>query len=624
MVGGNRRRQAATAMSFDPSAGLPPPPRGFVPPPIADNAGEPPGLYIDIFHENGSHRSVVFTKTEISVGRDKSNDLVLADEGVSRAHAMLSVDAMGQCTVLDLGSTNGTIVNDEPIGRATATLDAEDLVALGPFGLRVRYVGPPSSSQSNEAPVATPQPPPLAGSPHSGSPHSGSPHSGSPHSGPPPLASPPPAGPPAMPPLPMEPERPAMPEPPPRPEPSRPPAPAIAQGPTSRPPPPLPPRGPLGPPPGSRPPPLAREPIAMGPDPAQSPPAPERAPIAMGPDPAQSPPVPERAPIAMGPDPAQSPPAPERAPIALGPDPAQSPPAPAGLGEADLDSPTEASTLLADQAPQPPPGTPDPAAPSGAPPPLPHDEEEPAPPEEANDELLMDEPEIVGEDGVPDLSVLEDAGVCNGPMRSLLQDVLDAGLGVLVTGDDASTEPVVRALACSVSEDDHLVWLTESAEDDLPRAATTRVLGEGETRRAALLGLSELAGDRYVMPPLAGRDLLALLEAATDGSDGYLMAGAGHSVEATFGRLAASLVMAHPGLDLATASLWLASAFPIGVEMSRHRDGTRRVARLVELSVETPGTALDLWQWAEGEGFVESAPAPPVIDWLRARGYLHG
>ncbi len=67
----------------------------------------------------------------------RAKDILLADEKISRAHAMFFLDADGP-SVVDLGSTNGTYVNGE---RATdADLFDGDLVNVGATRFVVHFL----------------------------------------------------------------------------------------------------------------------------------------------------------------------------------------------------------------------------------------------------------------------------------------------------------------------------------------------------------------------------------------------------------------------------------------------------------------------------------------------------
>lgn len=48
---------------------------------------------------------------------ERGTDIILADDSISRAHAMVFYDGAG-LGVIDLASTNGTFVNDDRIGAA--------------------------------------------------------------------------------------------------------------------------------------------------------------------------------------------------------------------------------------------------------------------------------------------------------------------------------------------------------------------------------------------------------------------------------------------------------------------------------------------------------------------------
>jgi hypothetical protein len=73
----------------------------------------------DIFH---------LEKPVINVGRREANDIVLADQRVSRLHAQVR-RVKNQHILFDLNSTGGTLLNDRPIIQAT--LSTGDVVSFG-------------------------------------------------------------------------------------------------------------------------------------------------------------------------------------------------------------------------------------------------------------------------------------------------------------------------------------------------------------------------------------------------------------------------------------------------------------------------------------------------------------
>src|SRR6266849_5742040 len=66
----------------------------------------------------GPFQGTAFSLSErnVSIGRDPSNDLWIADHALSRQHCLL-VAQDGQFAIRDLGSKNGTLVNGMPIGE---------------------------------------------------------------------------------------------------------------------------------------------------------------------------------------------------------------------------------------------------------------------------------------------------------------------------------------------------------------------------------------------------------------------------------------------------------------------------------------------------------------------------
>ncbi len=73
---------------------------------------------------------------DLIIGRDVvEGHLVLTDGSVSRNHARVSCDGGGRIVVTDLGSTNGTSVNGQPI--TTSALQQGDHLEIGAVSLRL-------------------------------------------------------------------------------------------------------------------------------------------------------------------------------------------------------------------------------------------------------------------------------------------------------------------------------------------------------------------------------------------------------------------------------------------------------------------------------------------------------
>ena len=71
------------------------------------------------------------TQDEMTIGRDPSADLSVADQSISRKHARLNRES-GKIRLTDLGSSNGTFVNDKKVSaNESVILAKEDMVKLG-------------------------------------------------------------------------------------------------------------------------------------------------------------------------------------------------------------------------------------------------------------------------------------------------------------------------------------------------------------------------------------------------------------------------------------------------------------------------------------------------------------
>ncbi len=105
---------------------------------LGEQAIRVPGIRV-VCTAPGRPPSVVeIAKREITLGRARQCDVVLASVGVSRLHARIGRRG-DQVVLLDLNSSNGTLVNGRPV-RAPAALGPGDAVRIGEFVLQATAV----------------------------------------------------------------------------------------------------------------------------------------------------------------------------------------------------------------------------------------------------------------------------------------------------------------------------------------------------------------------------------------------------------------------------------------------------------------------------------------------------
>ena len=85
-------------------------------------------------------RTVDVSKT-IRIGRDEKNDVVISDDPlVSRRHAIIEL-IEGQYRLMDLGSTNQTYLNNEPLSPQVSVLvKSGDTITIGHTQIKVSQI----------------------------------------------------------------------------------------------------------------------------------------------------------------------------------------------------------------------------------------------------------------------------------------------------------------------------------------------------------------------------------------------------------------------------------------------------------------------------------------------------
>lgn len=99
----------------------------------------PPFAFLVVLTGSARGTTLVVDRLPVELGRSPDADLVLADDTVSRRHAVLRGDR--DCLEIeDLGSSNGTAINGNRMAGALTLLDG-DLVSFGSATALVKRVG---------------------------------------------------------------------------------------------------------------------------------------------------------------------------------------------------------------------------------------------------------------------------------------------------------------------------------------------------------------------------------------------------------------------------------------------------------------------------------------------------
>ncbi len=102
-----------------------------------------------MFNSKGQRRAFALAKAETVIGRSADCGLRIPLTDVSRKHCLV-IDRQGEVRLRDLGSTNGTYVNNKRINEVL--LQAGDRLTIGPVILTVQFNGKPIAKADLEKP----------------------------------------------------------------------------------------------------------------------------------------------------------------------------------------------------------------------------------------------------------------------------------------------------------------------------------------------------------------------------------------------------------------------------------------------------------------------------------------
>src|SRR5262249_39232486 len=105
----------------------------------------------------GSPRTYELTPDRaVTLGRNRSNTIILQDEHVSRWHAEIYQES-GRWLIRDCGTVNGTRLNGLRIHHPTALTDGQ-VIAIGDTRLRIHFNGTEAAGTPANGAVALPSP----------------------------------------------------------------------------------------------------------------------------------------------------------------------------------------------------------------------------------------------------------------------------------------------------------------------------------------------------------------------------------------------------------------------------------------------------------------------------------
>ncbi len=106
-------------------------------------------LKIELAIKDNILKTFAFKQDVVEIGRIPTADIFIDNNGISRQHTRIERSIGGPYIVKDMGSTNGTFLNNRQINEAA--LKNDDVISLGKFSLRVTIELPDTSEHKKNS-----------------------------------------------------------------------------------------------------------------------------------------------------------------------------------------------------------------------------------------------------------------------------------------------------------------------------------------------------------------------------------------------------------------------------------------------------------------------------------------
>lgn len=183
-------------------------------------------------------------------------------------------------------------------------------------------------------------------------------------------------------------------------------------------------------------------------------------------------------------------------------------------------------------------------------------------------------------------------GTLSPEMSELLHACVEARLNIIVSGGTGTGKTtLLNVLSSFIPEDERIVTIEDAVELQLQQDHVVRlesrpanIEGRGEiTIRDLVRNSLRMRPDRIVVGEVRGGETLDMLQAMNTGHDGSLSTVHANSPRDAIARLETLVLMAGMDLPLRAIREQIASAVDVIVQLTRLRDGTRRVTAVTEV-----------------------------------------
>jgi pilus assembly protein CpaF len=183
-------------------------------------------------------------------------------------------------------------------------------------------------------------------------------------------------------------------------------------------------------------------------------------------------------------------------------------------------------------------------------------------------------------------------GTLSGELAELLRACVEARLNVIVSGGTGTGKTtLLNVLSSFIPEGERIITIEDAVELQLQQEHVVRlesrpanIEGKGDVSIRDLVRNSlRMRPDRIIVGEVRGGESLDMLQAMNTGHDGSLSTVHANSPRDAVARLETLVLMAGMDLPLRAVREQVASAVDVIVQVSRMRDGTRRITSVTEV-----------------------------------------